>query len=68
MADILSDFQRYYATRYSEFKNDLKGHVKKHGESTQSSSISAEHWTKYIEYSKNPYVQVLKHFCIINTF
>ena len=56
MADIFSSFQRYYVTRYSEFKNDLKGHLKKHGESTPRSSILAEHWSKYIEYSKDPYV------------
>ena len=67
MTDILSGFQRYLTARYSEFKNDLKGHLKKHGESTPPSSISAEHWEKYIEYSKDPYVQVLKHFCVINT-
>ena len=28
MIDILGGFQRYYATRYLEFKNDLKGHLK----------------------------------------
>ena len=67
MIDILSGFQRYRTTRYSEFKNDLKGYKKKHGESTRPSSILVEHWSKYIEYCKDPYVQVLKHFCVINT-
>ena len=59
MADILSGFQRYCALRYSEFKNDLKGHLKKYGELNPPSSISAEHWKKYIDYSKDPYIQVL---------
>ena len=67
MVDILGGFQRYYATRYLEFKNDLKGHLTKHGESTPPSSILTEHWSKYIEYFKDPYVQVLKYFCVINT-
>ena len=67
MADILSGFQRYYAARHSEFKNDLKGYLKKYGESTQPSSISTEHWEKYIEYSKDPCIQLLKHFCVVNT-
>ena len=43
IVDILSDFQRYCATKYSEFKNDLKDHLKKHGELRGLSSISVEH-------------------------
>ena len=59
MVDILHGFQRYCTTRYSEFKNDIKSYLKKHGELTQPSSILAEHWSKYIEDCKDPYVQVL---------
>ena len=59
MADILSGFQRYCASRYSEFKNDLKEHLNKKGELNPPSNISADFWQKYIEYSKDPYVQVL---------
>ena len=54
MADILSGFPRYCVTRYSEFKNDLKGHLKKHGELCHPSSISDQHQKKYIEYTKDP--------------
>ena len=63
--DILNGFDRYCVTRYSEFKNDLKGHLKKHGESSRPSSISTQHWSKYIEYDKDPYVQVLKYLTVI---
>ena len=56
MADVLSGFERYCATRYSEFKNDLKGHLKKQGELRGPSSISAEHWSKFFAFSKDPYV------------
>ena len=65
MANILSGFHRYYATRYSKFKNDLKGHLKKHGESHRPSSILDQHWKKYIEYSKDPYIQVLQHLVLL---
>ena len=67
MAYILGGFQRYCATRYLEFKNNLKGHLKKHCELTRPNSISVEYWKKYIEYYKDPYIQILKHFCVNNT-
>ena len=43
----------------SEFKNDLKKHLSKKGELNPPNSISADFWQKYIEYSKDSYVQVL---------
>ena len=67
MADILSGFHRYCATRYFEFKNDLKGHLKKYGELRGPNRISTKHWSKFIEYSKDPHVQVLKYLIVINT-
>ena len=67
MIDILSGFQRYCATRYSKFKNELKGHLKKHGELRGPNSISAEHWSKFVEYSKNPYIQIIKYLMVIFT-
>ena len=65
MSDILSSFYRYYVTRYSKFKNDLKGYLKKHGELRGSSSISTEHWSKFVEYNKDPYVQVITNLIVI---
>ena len=67
MADILSGFHRYCVTRYSEWKNDLKGHLKKHGELGRPNGISDDHWSKYIKYSKDPYIQVLQYLIVINT-
>ena len=61
MVNILSSFHRYYTTKYSKFKNDLKGHLKKHGELRGPSSISAEHWSKFVKYCNNPYVQTIKY-------
>ena len=66
MADILGGFHRHCATRYYEFKNDLKGHLKKYGELGRPNSILVEHWLKYIEYSKDPYVQVFKYLIFFN--
>ena len=67
MADILSGFHRYCAARYFDFKNDLNGHLKKHSELGRPCSISTDHQSKYIEYSKDPYVQVLKYLIVTNT-
>ena len=67
MTDILSDFHTYCATRYSEFKNDLKGHLKKHGELRGPISISAEHWSKFVKYSNDQYIQVIKYLIVIYT-
>ena len=60
MKDILSGFHKYCATRYSEFKSDLNSHMKKYCELRGPSNILADHWSKFIEYSKYLYVQVLK--------
>ena len=67
MTDILSGFRKYCVTRYSNFKNDLNGHLKKHGELRGPNSISAEHWSKFVEYNKNPYVQVITNQIFIYT-
>ena len=50
---------------YSEFKNYLKSHLKKHDELRGPNSISAEHWSKFIEYNKDPYIQVLKYLIVL---
>ena len=67
MADILSGFQRYCATRYSKFKNDLKSHLKNYSELKGPSSISAELWSEFIEYKKHLYVKVMKYLTVIYT-
>ena len=67
MIDILNNFHIYCAIRYSDFKNDLKGHLKKYGELGRLSSILADQWAKYIEYRKDLYVQVFTYLILINT-
>ena len=67
MSDILSGFYRYCVTKYYEFKNDLKGYFKKHGELRGPSSISVEHWSKFVEYSKASYIQVITNQIVIYT-
>ena len=73
MTDILNVFPRYCATRYSEFKNDLKKHLKKHGKSLDSvafrlsTSRSILSTLKILTYRYlNIFVLLIHYKCIIS--
>ncbi|KAM6548937.1 hypothetical protein CsatB_020613 [Cannabis sativa] len=54
---ILRGIDKSCAKKYSEFKNELYNHMKRHGTSKQYDGCTADQWEKAIEYFEQPEVK-----------